>query len=82
MCDAPYLVTQAYKAISGFSSTGGEFSYSFFFLVFLTTDKELLFRADPFSKNSKAASCKKAHSSLFPSHEQSLSPLEITAATQ
>lgn len=56
MSDAPYLVTQAYKAIPGFSSKGGEFSYRFFFLGFLARDKEILFRAeyDPFSKNSKA----------------------------
>lgn len=56
MCDGPYLITHTYKAIPGLSSKEGEFSYSFFFLVFLTTGKEILFRADydPSSKNSKA----------------------------
>lgn len=56
MCDGPYLLIQTYKAISGPSSKGGAFSYSFFFLVFLTTGKEILFMAeyDPSSKNSKA----------------------------
>jgi len=43
-------------AVPALSSMGEEFSCSFFFLVFLTTGKEILFKAESgaSSKNSKA----------------------------
>jgi len=57
MCDSPYLVTHTFMwAVPALSSMGEEFSCSFFFLVFLTTGKEILFKAESgaSSKNSKA----------------------------